>query len=47
MAKGSRRKVKLRRRKPRKAPRPAARDNFGREFLKLKGTVDPDIDLEF
>ena len=31
----------------RKTKRLSAKDGFGREFLKLQGTVDPDIDLEF
>lgn len=47
MAKGSRSKSKGQKRKPRKTPRAAARDDFARKFLKLKGTIDPSIDLEF
>lgn len=31
----------------RKMKRTFAKDQFGREFLKLKGTIDPSIDLEF
>lgn len=47
MAKQQKAATKHRKRKPRKAPRPAARDDFGKKFLKLKGSIDPSVDLEF
>lgn len=33
--------------RPKRRRAAAARDDFGREFLKLKGSVDPSVDLEF
>lgn len=38
--------TKVRKSKPRRE-RPAVKDGFGRKFLKLKGTISPEVDLEF